>query len=462
MSTLITMGLAYCACLSVSSLCNACLGSTAPGTTGRKRSVLLLAMAIGLALTFQYSLAPALVERHGWVWNLYSSIPGFGKWLHNAWAQGCTLEDSSAAQATTCAGNAGVYRPAAVSTLFFAMQAIATRFQPALNREAWPGKYGVFLFLVLFSMFISNSIFTGLYVWLARFGAAIFMVLQQVILIDVAYNWNEDWVERSNVADRIEYGAGASWLHAIIGMALVMYAASFTGLGILAHYFGICAGNKAIIWLSFIGISSLTGVQLTGDEGSLLTSSVLSLYVTYLAFSIVSKNPTATCNPRLGHSDVMGIVIGLTLTAISLAWTGWSWSAEGRLNMEGVQKTHSVDPNTAEKSSLGPNLDVPFLSEDEQQTSGIVVEQSRTASQDDAAIANNQELWKLNVIMCLISCWVAMILTGWGEISDEHSAANPTAGRVNMAMICISQWTAILLYMWTLLAPRLFPDRDFR
>jgi Serine incorporator (Serinc) len=104
------------------------------------------------------------------------------------------------------------------------------------------------------------------------------------------------------------------------------------------------------------------------------------------------------------------------------------------------------------------NLDVPFLDPDEQPTSGIVVDAAspRTGCGDD--------LWKLNVVLALISCWVAMTLTGWGTLEgldqDEH-AANPQIGRVNMAMIGISQWMAILLYIWTLVAPRLFPDREF-
>ena len=42
-----------------------------------------------------------------------------------------------------------------------------------------------------------------------------------------------------------------------------------------------------------------------------------------------------------------------------------------------------------------------------------------------------------------------------------HTAANPQVGKVNMAMIAISQWVALSLYAWTLVAPRLFPDRDF-
>jgi serine incorporator 1/3 len=66
--------------------------------------------------------------------------------------------------------------------------------------------------------------------------------------------------------------------------------------------------------------------------------------------------------------------------------------------------------------------------------------------------------------MALISCYVAMILTSWGTVDgldENHNAANPTIGRWNMAILGLSQWLAIGLYAWTLVAPRLFPDRDF-
>jgi hypothetical protein len=105
------------------------------------------------------------------------------------------------------------------------------------------------------------------------------------------------------------------------------------------------------------------------------------------------------------------------------------------------------------------NLDVPFLDADEQPTSGLVTEQN-TASESPSLT----HIWKLNVIMTLISCYVAMILTGWGAINgldENHNAANPTVGRVNMAIFGISHWVVIGLYSWTLMAPRLFPDQDF-
>jgi hypothetical protein len=45
----------------------------------------------------------------------------------------------------------------------------------------------------------------------------------------------------------------------------------------------------------------------------------------------VARNPSQECNPFLGSDDVLGIFIGLALTIISLAYTGWSYTADKAL-----------------------------------------------------------------------------------------------------------------------------------
>jgi hypothetical protein len=415
-----------------------------------------------LALWFQYSIGPAIVSQSGWAWNTFRWIPGVGKMVYNAWHEPCKAYASDEHLLEQCAGNAGVYRTTAVATIFYLISAAATKIKPQLNKEAWPAKYTLFGFSVFLSMFIHSApFFTGFYLWLARAGAIVFCVLQQVVLIDIAYNWNEDWVDRADQADRLEYGSGSTWLQAIVGTCVAFYVLTVTGISLLYSHFGGCSDNVWIITLTLLGVIALTAIQLTGTEGSLLTSSVMSIYATYLAYSMVSKNPNATCNPQLGGNDSLGIAIGLTLTAISLAWTGWSWTAEERLNVDGVQ---SAKPMGAplRPSSGEANLDVPFLDPDDQRTSGVVMETDQVMSSSSSMSGSG--IWKLNIVMALISCFVAMTLTGFGTIvnlDENENAANPTVGRFNMAMIGISQWLAIGLYIWTLLAPRLYPDYEF-
>jgi hypothetical protein len=117
-------------------------------------------------------------------------------------------------------------------------------------------------------------------------------------------------------------------------------------------------------------------------------------------------------------------------------------------------------------------LDDPFLDYDDEDRppSGLALGSSSSYDDgEDIIFLHSTEVWKLNAILALVCCWVAMTLTGWGSIivaesdgsTNTHTAANPMIGRVNMIMIAISLWVALLLYTWTLVAPRLFPDRDF-
>ena len=213
MGQIISLAVLHCCCTSANSLCNACFGTTAVGTTGRKRSVLLLGIAIAFALWFQYSVGPSIVSQEGWIWKTYRMIPGTGKLVYHAWRDSCEkyvteTEDEEEGQALMeqCAGNAGVFRPTFLTTLYFLANAGATHVVPSLNREAWPAKYALFFFGLAITMLIPNHpLFSGFYLWLARLGAGVFVVMQQVILIDLAYNWNDSWVEKANEADRREY-----------------------------------------------------------------------------------------------------------------------------------------------------------------------------------------------------------------------------------------------------------------
>jgi hypothetical protein len=433
-------------------------------------------MAILFALFFQYSLAPSILHKNKW-WNLYKSIPGMGKLLYSSWTDTCSqygdLDGPKADLYIRCVQNSGVYRPMAVSSLFFAVSAVVAYMNPSLNREIWPAKYAAYLFALCIAMFIPNSYFMGFSLALMRLCAMVFIVVQQVILIDMAYNWNERWVDKSDQCEAREWGSGKGWLRAIVICATLLYGASMVGMGYLYHYFSGCASNQVVLAFGWIGILVMSVVQLSGEEGSVLTTAVISAYSAYVAYATVSKNPNAVCNPTLGSDDVWGIAVGMMLTLLSLSWTGWSYTAQERLTEGGIEtvgslRTNSVlDARGVDAARL--NLDTPFLDPEERPTRGVVVQSE--AGQQDARDAFNERagplIWKLNVVLVLISCWVSASLTGWGAISGgigeggEHTAANPLVGKWNMVMMAVAQNLAVCLYLWTLLAPRLFPDRDF-
>jgi len=153
------------------------------------------------------------------------------------------------------------------------------------------------------------------------------VIAQQLIYIDIGYNWNESWVAKSNQAEAEEPGTGQKWLAAILVSCGILFAATLTGVGLLFGYYGHCTTNNVFISLTLVLSVVATAVQLSGEESSLLTSAILSVYATYLCFSAVSANPNQVCNPYYGKSDAWNIAIGIGLTIISLAWTGFSWTA---------------------------------------------------------------------------------------------------------------------------------------
>jgi hypothetical protein len=184
----------------------------------------------------------------------------------------------------------------------------------------------------------------------------------------------------------------------------------------------------------------------------------MTAYATYLCGVACSKNSNPVCNPKLGETSVGNIILGLLLATMSLLWTGYSSTANKR-----VGGRHEDD----ETNSNAPGGEA----NENSKVGGVVVDGSYGAAQthldedqlpaitSDPAFFSNS--WKMNAILALICCWYAMALTGWGTIERRGSIANPDVSEVSMWMLIASQWIALLFYLWTLVAPSLFPGRDF-
>lgn len=154
------------------------------------------------------------------------------------------------------------------------------------NREAWPAKYILFFFLVLATCFIPNTpLFTPIYLNIARAGSVIYILIQQVIFIDVAYNWNESWVHKADAAEAEDTGSGKKWLGAILVSCAILFLGTIVGIALLFVYFGGCSTNTAFVSVTLLLCILITAAQTTGEEGSLLASAVISAYATYLCYT---------------------------------------------------------------------------------------------------------------------------------------------------------------------------------
>lgn len=70
-------------------------------------------------------------------------------------------------------------------------------------------------------------------------------------------------------------------------------------------------------------------------------------------------------------------------------------------------------------------------------------------------------LQEVSVVFILASSYYAMVLTNWVTLQQSYQLSNPKTGTAAMWLQASGQWIALLMYMWALVAPKLFPDRDF-
>jgi len=433
----------------------ACCGNdkpsnVAPGAfSGRKRSVFLLIFVLVLSFIFQYGLPQAIIK-----------VSPNLNFVIEAWWNGCEDYKTERLQ-QRCIGNNGVYRVGFSAFFFFFLAAVAVCCNRTANRVAWPAKYLLFVFLTVGMCFVPNEpIFSPIYLNVARVGAVIFVIIQQIIFVDLAHNWNDGWVLKADKAEAEESGSGKKWLRAILFSAAFLFLGSMTGWGLLFHFYGGCELNNIFIGVTVALCIVTTLAQLSGEEGSLLASAIITVYATSLCYTAVARNPDKECNPFLGDEDVLGILIGVTITMISLAYTGWSYTADSTLSSakSEPQETATDTPAPAKegRSKVGG---IVTNNENYGSTEGDE-EQKDEIDEDDTpdTFSNN---WKLNLVLGTVSCWFSMAMTAWGSIEAEGGAANPQVGKVSMWIIIGSQWLVSTLYLWALVAPRLFPEREF-
>lgn len=215
--------------------------------------------------------------------------------------------------------------------------------------------------------------------------------------------------------------------------------------------------------------------QLTGNEGNLLSVSCISAWAVFLCYTAVIKNPDTTCNPKAGESSPISIAYGLILTLISLSWTGWSYTAKDKFTdtktSDSVDdavtpdaKDDTTESGTRTKRDVAGVVVVPTASETTATDENYIPVDNHQSSADNqlTETTKSSNAWKLNVALAVVSCWCAMTLTQWGVVeANDGTIAHRNVGHISMWVIIGSQWFVMTLYLWTLIAPRLFPNRDF-
>ncbi|KAG5866537.1 hypothetical protein JTB14_004109 [Gonioctena quinquepunctata] len=360
-------------------------------------------------------------------------------------------------------GYLAVYRICFILTCFFALMAlmmigVKTSRDPrsGIQNGFWGLKYLIVIGGIIGAFFIPEGSFGPTWMYFGMIGGFGFIIIQLILIVDFAHSWAEAWV------GNYEETESKGWYFALIGMTLLNYALSITGIVLLYVVFTKsdgCALNKFFISINLIFcvvvsiIAILPAVQDKLPRSGLLQSSVVSLYVTYLTWSAVG-NSSRECNHGLwsifgGKSssdnpslDIIGLIIWMCCVLYS--------------SLRSASKSSKI---TMSENMLAKDTGA------EEPYTPIAGNDGGESGKGEKKVWDNEEetvaySWSFfHVMFALATLYVMMTLTNWYNPSSSLENFNHNAG--SMWVKVISSWLCLALYSWTMMAPVFLQDREF-
>lgn len=316
-----------------------------------------------------------------------------------------------------------------------------------VHHGSWQLKFLVWIIFMILPFLLPNEVLEG-YAWTARFGSGIFLVLQMVILLDFADAWNQSWISKES----------ENWLYALLAVTVTCYSLSIVLIGLMFSWFkpegaGSCGLNvffivsTLILSVLFSGISVHPEVQ----RGSLMPSSVVTLYVSYLCYAALASLPEDDkCNGLSQDETALSdtsLALGMTITMVSVVYSALRAGSNSKfLSTSDEDEEYTAVP---EANAAGP-----FETEEQQD-----MERNGGGGEDSGPKPVSYNYSMFHLIFALASMYIAMLMTGWG--SDEQEKDRIDIGWTSVWVKMCSLWVTAAMYTWTLIAPCLFPDRDF-
>lgn len=364
-----------------------------------------------------------------------------------------------------CYGVFAVYRLCFCLAVFHLVLGLATigvsnygDFRVHIQDGWWGLKIILFLGLVVGSFFIPNVFFTY-FGWVALGFAALFILIQLVYLVDFAHGLAETLIAKYS-----EDEEGNKWWRAMLAIAVVLYLLVLTGTILLYVFFGHnaadCGENIAFITINGVVILLVSilsihpKVQEANPRMGLLQAGTISAYATYLIFSAVMSD-TSNCNPWANSSSAsnVGILIGSLFTIVAVCYGAFSSGSK-------VDEIPLGEGTSLVKHAENEEKEEKEEKEDHEE------EDTGAVSKVDPSEPVSYSFSKFHIVFAMGAMYIAMLMSDWHTISgmgDDPKDVAPVIdmGTPSLWVKVVSSWVCFMLFLWTLLAPVCFPDRDF-
>ncbi|KAG6462088.1 probable serine incorporator isoform X2 [Manduca sexta] len=423
------------ACSLCCSACPTCANST---STRLMYAVMLLLVMIAACIT----LAPGLHDE-------LKKVPFCANSTH-------LIPGNLKVDCDQAVGYLAVYRICFAACLFFLLMALimigvksSKDPRAGVQNGFWGIKYLLVIGGIIGAFFIPEGQFASTWMVFGMIGGFCFIIIQLILIIDFAHTWAERWVSN------YEESQSRGWYAALLLAMLTCFALTLTGIVLLYVYYTKPSGcdlSKFFISFNLIlvvgasAVSILPSVQEHQPRSGLLQSSVVALYVMYLTWSALSNAP-GECNSITGGSAQSSFdkqsIIGLCIWACSVLYSSIrTASSSSKITMS----EHIL----AKEGSAG--YDCIEGADGGEAGRG---EEPKVFDNEGDGVAYSWTFFHL--VFALATLYIMMTLTNWYNPSSQLSKENVASMWIKIT----SSWMCVGLYVWTLVAPAVFPDRDF-
>ncbi|XP_039595472.1 serine incorporator 1 isoform X2 [Polypterus senegalus] len=247
---------------------------------------------------------------------------------------------------------------------------------------------------------------------------------------------------------------------------ILFYIAAFAAVVLFYLYYtkpNDCAENKLFISLNLIFcfiisiVSILPKVQEVQPHSGLLQASVITLYTMYVTWSAMTNEKNTNCNPSL-----LSLVINPNSTSPTASPgqpVQW-WDAQSIVGLvifilctlyASIRSSNHTQVNKLMLTEEGSG----FMAKGEEVTDDNGV--SRAVDNEEDGVTYSYSFF--HFCLLLASLYIMMTLTNWYLPDTSYQAM--TSGSSAVWVKISSSWLGLALYLWTLVAPLIFPDRDF-
>lgn len=344
----------------------------------------------------------------------------------------------------------------------------------SIQNGFWGIKFLILIALIIAAFFIPSAPFTSVMYVFGLIGGFIFILVQLVLYIDFAFNWNESWVGK--MEDASDERDRKCWFALLLSTTFLIYALTAVGIGFLFHYYtgfynnstSDCGLHKFFISFNMILCMVLTvcsilpKVQEANPQAGLLQAAIISGYVMYLTWSSMASSPDIECNPSIA-SIFNGTTTDSNQNQQPTVITGYDSQSIFGLILFFIAVLYSSIRNSSQGDRLGLGQEAVAMSEPSEPIDAGESGGQKVWDDEEEAVTYNYSFF--HFMFSLATLYVMMTLTYWfdiGNIDKTDQDGRPEIdGWAPVWIKIVSSWLCVGLYIWTLIAPAVLTDRDF-